>query len=271
MELNVKTEERIEERIEERTEEMKISQPLIIHGLVGVGKSYWIQEYAKKRNMILHICRCRKDRTLREGRERLHTLAKRYETSVIWLEGADDLTQEAQAFLRRILETHTSTIQFIIECRDIRKLQEAIRSRCQSLYINPPSKYDILNYYNNNIDHIIADKYCITSDKYINYIMNNMDISWRQIIVTMKLINEFPDLWIQVWAGFETNMSIPLNNINITTCINLGVDPNIIFRRYLNSFELLPDCEEKTLALLDKYNKVIENNGSMWSFIGSLE
>jgi len=48
----------------------------------------------------------------------------------VWLEGADDLTQEAQAFLRRILETASPNITCVLEVREPWKLSPTILSRC---------------------------------------------------------------------------------------------------------------------------------------------
>ena len=49
----------------------------------------------------------------------------------MWIEGADDLTSEAQAFLRRILETVSPAVQCILECRDPQRITPAIQSRCE--------------------------------------------------------------------------------------------------------------------------------------------
>ena len=78
--------------------------PIILTGPPGCGKSYWIQKYAEQLKKQLFVCPCRKDRTLRDGRQKLHIWGRRTEPAILWLEGADDLTPEAQAFLRRILE-----------------------------------------------------------------------------------------------------------------------------------------------------------------------
>jgi DNA polymerase III delta prime subunit len=120
--------------------------PIILTGPPGCGKSYWIQKYAEKINKQLFVCACRKDRTLRDGRQKLHIWARRNEPSILWLEGADDLTPEAQAFLRRILETHSSNVLFILECRDAGKLQEPVRSRCLIKKINHPSWEQIVEF-----------------------------------------------------------------------------------------------------------------------------
>jgi hypothetical protein len=105
--------------------------PIILTGPPGCGKSYWIQKYAEKMGKQLFICPCRKDRTLRDGRQKLHIWARRTEPAILWLEGADDLTPEAQAFLRRILETVSTSVQCILECRDPQRITPAIQSRCE--------------------------------------------------------------------------------------------------------------------------------------------
>jgi hypothetical protein len=49
----------------------------------------------------------------------------------VWIEGAEDLTPESQAFLRRILETVSPSVQCILECRDPNRITPAIQSRCE--------------------------------------------------------------------------------------------------------------------------------------------
>ena len=112
------------------TNEFGLTPNILFMGPPGCGKSYWIQKYAMDVKKQLFVCPCRKDRTLRDGRQKLHIWARRTEPAILWLEGADDLTPEAQAFLRRILETHASDVLFILECRDAGRLQEPIRSHC---------------------------------------------------------------------------------------------------------------------------------------------
>ena len=75
----------------------------IVSSESGCGKSYFIRQEAKKHNAKLFRWNVRIDRSLREGREILHQQVRSKEPLYIWIEGADDLTQEAQAFLRRIM------------------------------------------------------------------------------------------------------------------------------------------------------------------------
>ena len=128
--------------------------PIILTGPPGCGKSYWIQKYSEQVRKQLFVCPCRKDRTLRDGRQKLHIWARRTEPAILWLEGADDLTPEAQAFLRRILETHAHDVLFILECRDAGRLQEPIRSRCVIKKMYQPSWNELEEYLNKTFTNL---------------------------------------------------------------------------------------------------------------------
>jgi DNA polymerase III delta prime subunit len=102
----------------------------LVSGEAGVGKSYYIRNEARIHNAKLFRWNVRIDRSLREGREILHTQVRSKDKLYVWIEGADDLTQEAQAFLRRILETSSANVTSMLEVRETWKLSQPIISRC---------------------------------------------------------------------------------------------------------------------------------------------
>jgi len=105
---------------------------IVLVGPAGTGKS-----------CALRLClgasvsvwlRCSQDPTLRDNRDRIKTAARRRveegQTSWIVLEHADALHTDAQAFLRRIIETSTGSSRFVLEVRDAAAVAEPLLSRC---------------------------------------------------------------------------------------------------------------------------------------------
>jgi len=116
---------------------------LLISGEPGTGKSRWIREEAAAAKAKLFRWNARVDRSLREGREVLHQQVRSKERLYVWIEGVDDLTQEAQAFLRRILETAASNVTCCLEVREVWKLSPPILSRCTIITMRCETSYRI--------------------------------------------------------------------------------------------------------------------------------
>jgi hypothetical protein len=114
---------------------------LLISGEPGTGKSRWIREQASFAKAKLFRWNARTDRSLREGREVLHQQVRCKERLYVWIEGADDLTQEAQAFLRRILETAAPNVTCALEVRELWKLSPPIISRCNVIMMRAEHSY----------------------------------------------------------------------------------------------------------------------------------
>ena len=226
--------------------------PIILTGPPGCGKSYWIQKYAKEVNKLLFVCPCRKDRTLRDGRQKLHIWARRTEPAILWLEGADDLTPEAQAFLRRILETHASEVLFILECRDAGRLQEPIRSRCIIKRMYPPKWSDLEDYIKNTYKGINMNE--------IKEYLNTNEYSYRRIKQCIFLQLYYPEMWANTinHKKDELNILSNLSSNNIINYIKSGYNPENLINKCLSNNKNLKD-----------YGKCIEQAGSLWAFLGS--
>ena len=208
--------------------------PIILTGPPGCGKSHWIAAYAASTKRQLFVCPCRKDRTLRDGRQKLHIWARRTEPAILWLEGADDLTPEAQAFLRRILETHAPEIQFILECRDAGKLQEPIRSRCVLKRMTAPT-----------IDGISAP-----------YLEKN-EHSWRRKQQCEFLAAEYPEIWAHVVAHRAEERAVKPVAADLLTYMAKAYNPEILLRPLLRG------------PALGAYAACLEDAGSTWAFLAA--
>ena len=116
---------------------------LLISGEPGTGKSRWIREEASASKAKLFRWNARVDRSLREGREIRHQQVRSKERLYVWIEGVDDLTQEAQAFLRRILETASANVTCCLEVREVWKLSPPILSRCTIITMRAENSYRV--------------------------------------------------------------------------------------------------------------------------------
>jgi DNA polymerase III delta prime subunit len=226
--------------------------PIILTGPPGCGKSYWIQKYAEQIKKQLFVCPCRKDRTLRDGRQKLHIWARRTEPAILWLEGADDLTPEAQAFLRRILETHASDVLFILECRDAGRLQEPIRSRCVIKKLHQPTWQDLEAFLEKTFNGI-------NINEIKNYLKKN-EYSYRRAKQCAFLQIQYPDVWKETFLHRqkENRDSQNLSDENLISYIKNGYNPEILIGNVLKHEMLLKD-----------YGKCTELLGSLWAFLGS--
>jgi adenosyl cobinamide kinase/adenosyl cobinamide phosphate guanylyltransferase len=111
----------------------------LVIGPSGSGKSTWIRERADKMGARLLRHAVRTDRSLRQGRQYLFSQHRSKEPTLIWLEGADTMTTDAQAFLRRILETAAPNVEFALEVRDETTMSPPLLSRCQRILMKTES------------------------------------------------------------------------------------------------------------------------------------
>ena len=226
--------------------------PIILTGPPGCGKSYWIQKYAEQIRKQLFVCPCRKDRTLRDGRQKLHIWARRTEPAILWLEGADDLTPEAQAFLRRILETHAQDVLFILECRDAGRLQEPIRSRCMIKKMYQPTW--------NDLDEYLVKTFNGMSSNDIREYLKRNEYSYRRVKQCAFLKLQYPEIWQQtIEHRRRENAILKTQNENeLLNYIKSGYNPENLINEHLSNETLLRD-----------YGKCTEISGSLWAFLGS--
>jgi hypothetical protein len=104
---------------------------VVLAGGAGTGKSCALRMALG--STITMWLRCSQDPTLRDSRDRIKAAARRRVAGVganwIVLEHADLLHADAQAFLRRIIETSTGACRFVLEVRDVAAIAEPLLSR----------------------------------------------------------------------------------------------------------------------------------------------
>lgn len=103
---------------------------VILAGPAGVGKSCALR--LALRGSITMWLQCSQDPTLRDNRDRIKAAARRrVSDGIAWivLENAGLLHTDAQAFLRRIIETSLGATRFVLEVRDLATIAEPLLSR----------------------------------------------------------------------------------------------------------------------------------------------
>jgi hypothetical protein len=221
-------------------------RPIFIIGQEGCGKSTYIQNLAKKENRVLLRCPCRKDRTLREQRARIHEWALRAEPTLLWLEGTDDLTPEAQSFLRRILETYAPNVRFCLEGRTLSSIQEPILSRCDILRI--PYSFKLHNKFNSLSD--------TNKDDILNILNKTNTLkSIRKQEIACNLSIYYPNIWSIIKRNINNFNN---NDISVLDNIKSAENPiNIIWREY----------DSYSINVQNDINKAFSDYGNPWAIL----
>ncbi len=202
----------------------KIVGPILLTGPPGVGKSHWIHEVAKKNNVGIYSYNCRRDKTLREGRNKLINWVFLKEPCIVWLEGADDLTIEAQSFLRRSLETHSQNVFLVLEVRDTSCMADPLRSRCLTYIIPPPTQQKCM-------DFILKQKPQLpepTCREIIESIPVK-ELSYRKMLTYHQTLTLFP-------TSLKKQPLPTFDNVNVKDILQWrkdAINPNEILHEYI--------------------------------------
>jgi hypothetical protein len=165
----------------------KVVGPVLLTGPPGVGKSYWIEQLAKKNKVGIYSYNCRRDKTLREGRNKLINWVFLKEPCIVWLEGADDLTIEAQSFLRRSLETHSANVFLVLEVRDTSCVADPLRSRCATIVIQPPTEERCFEFLR-GLKPVLSEETC----RRVLDIVKPWERSYRKMLTYHQVATLFP-------------------------------------------------------------------------------
>ena len=221
-------------------------KPIFVVGPPSSGKSYYIRLLAKKESRTLLHCPCRKDRTLREQRAIIHEWALRAEPTLLWIEGTDDLTPEAQSFLRRILETYAPSVRFCLEAQTLESIQEPILSRCEIVRRQPYSDSELSAIYNKKYnENIVKD------------VLNNSPKSIRQLDAGCLIASSYPSLWNHIKTVREGQNKLTIKS----NPINLYIHAISPLKLILDNFALFNNAT-KHLVL-----ESMIKNGNLWAVI----
>jgi replication factor C small subunit len=141
---------------------------------------------------------------------------------ILFLDEADRITVEGQAIMRNLMETYSHSTRFILTCNYPEKISSAIKSRCQSFEIKPPSKADVMKHLVNiltkeNIKYSLPDvafiikSYFPDMRKIINFAQqssvgnelkiasaNTLDQDYKSKLIELLKTPDSPDVFTQI-------------------------------------------------------------------------
>jgi hypothetical protein len=232
----------------EQTQKIK---PIFVVGPPSSGKSHFIQQLARREGRTLLSCPCRKDRTLREQRAIIHEWALRAEPTLLWIEGTDDLTPEAQSFLRRILETYAPSVRFCLEAQSLESIQEPILSRCEIIRCTPASETELYTHFGRKYsNNILNDIFARTNTK-----------TYRQLEMAATLATSYPTLWAHLARVQSEQAGLTVNDHSMKIYVSAKNPWHILLQNFdsysYESHKLLIDC--------------IAKNGNPWAALSYIQ
>lgn len=97
---------------------------------------------------------------------------------IMFLDEADRLTPDAQGVMRNLMETYSQSTRFILTCNYQERIAIAIKSRCQSFEIKPPSKPEAMMH----LVHILDKEKVKYDKKDVAFIISSYFPDLRKII-----------------------------------------------------------------------------------------
>ena len=170
-------------------------QNLIFYGPAGTGKTTLAKLIVKNIECDHLYINASDERGIETIRDKVSGFASTMSfkpIKVIILDEADFLTIQAQASLRNVIETFSRTTRFILTCNFIERIIDPLQSRCQTLKIVPPSKFDIQKHLEKvaqkeNIEYIVDDLITIVSNNYpdVRKMLNTVQVSTQDNILNL--------------------------------------------------------------------------------------
>lgn len=166
---------------------------VVFSGKQGIGKTAIIQAFAKEkygednwRNNILEL-NASDERGIDTIRDKVKNYAVQgtigdHQYKIVFLDEADQLTKDAQAALRRIMEEHADVTRFFLSCNYLSKIIGPIQSRCAPFSISPLTDENLFR-----IGRRVADGEDISiDDDTLELMVNAAEGDARKLINSMQ-------------------------------------------------------------------------------------
>lgn len=166
---------------------------IVLCGPQGCGKSLFLrivlEQDRESYHPLLQID-CTANAGLRDLRDSLRGFARGSRTNKgdyrwVVLEHADSLAADTQAFLRRMMETTSSTTRFLFECTDAGAISEPILSRSTMITIDAPTETECMYELRRRSEYMVCPEtatklYAISGGNMRNALFHALSIRWNK-------------------------------------------------------------------------------------------
>jgi replication factor C small subunit len=165
----------------------------ILHGPPGTGKTVvpmaWGNDhYGDDRSANIREFNASDERGIDVVRDKIKNWARSspsggYSYKVVFLDEADQLTNDAQAALRRIMEQYSDSTRFVLTCNYINQVIDPLQSRCATYHFGRLADDDIREVVENVIDGEDID---VPEPSVIDQVVRASDGKPRDAIVILR-------------------------------------------------------------------------------------
>lgn len=157
------------------------------------------------------------DRKIETIREKVSSFVKTKSSvegmrRIVFLDEADGLTNPAMEALRNLMETYSSNALFILTCNNIKKITDAIQSRCDIIKFTTPDKAEILKY----LKMICESEHMEYTEEGLQQIININYPSIRNCVkVLQSLDTEEKGAFLETAKGSDEEFQVLWNAISV--------------------------------------------------------
>lgn len=119
---------------------------LLFYGTAGTGKTTAGKLLVNTLNCDYLFMNASDERGIDVIRDKIKTFASTAgfrPLKIVFLDEADQLTPDAQAALKNMMEVYSKQTRFILTCNHVERIIQPLVSRCQTTALFPPSKKDV--------------------------------------------------------------------------------------------------------------------------------
>ena len=233
---------------------------ILLYGPSGSGKSsaaYLISKNITNIESILYI-NASDEKGIKTIRDRIKTFIniKSNNIKMIILDEADELSEESQLALRKIIELKSQNIRFIIICNYINNIINSLRSRFLNIKLNRLNLENI----NKVCNKIIKKEQIIINEDTTQYLYNKCNLDIRKILIILQKLYQNNNI-INI---IDINDYMKIIDDKKILLIKNYKDGNKIINKLIsngyNAYDILKLVIDYIKELIEKDNKILYTN-----------